>query len=368
MNTRSLHVNTWWSLITGWFGFGPAGNTPIQPRVVNATEDDGTTSTAPDPALDDLSALGDDPQSPEAETAWWCGEDPVAIETPELERDETDAEVRDELEKIINDPDLELPHLPQVPQRILTILRRESADLVEIEKVLSNDQTLSASILKTANTAASASPQEITNLQVALGRMGMQRLQSLMIKESFKSMTVRRTVGGESRGEKLWKRSIASAITMQHLSSCFGLQTEDAFLIGLLHDIGEVVILRVVSQHQQKARQKVSDQLFGHLGREYHQQLGGQLAERWKLPEAISETMRHHHGTIETDDAHAVAKCLLQITDMLVSRMGYCELPALDILNMPAAKIIGFGDEPQHLLLLEDLPEIVRREVNVSLS
>ena len=143
---------------------------------------------------------------------------------------------------------------------------------------------------------------------------------------------------------------------MENLSYCCQLKSDEAFIAGLLHDIGEMVLLRILHDYQRITKQKLPAPVVDYVAQECHENLGGVLAQHWNLPEAIKPLLEHHHGEIDDYDPHKVSKCLLQITDMLCSLMGYGEKYPFDLLNTEPARLIGFRPGKRHPHALQLLP------------
>ncbi len=368
---------SFWSGIMGWLGFGPAVEAPAAPPAQSEPYDESDPAWEPQRetggpasgAAGTATAEAEDGETDEPslvpEDAWWRTNGNSILEPPRFVlTDAADLSLFKEVQTFIEDPDIDLPHLPHIPQRVLTLLRQPNINYPGIGKALAQDQTLAARVLRLANSAAYAGTQDITNLEVALSRLGMKSIQSLMLKESIKAITIKKTAQGRSRAEVLWKRSVASGVIMENLSYCCQIKPDEAFIAGLLHDIGEMVLLRILHDYQRVTKQKLPAPVIDYIAQECHEKLGGVLAKHWNLPEAIKPLLEHHHGEIDDYDPHKVAKCLLQITDMLCSLMGYGEKYPFDLLNTEPARMIAFGTEKSHIDALQFLPDLVAAEMN----
>lgn len=361
-----------WSGLCTWFGFGPSVQAPAAPPRTLRESEYANQAWAPE-----RESPTTQPAEPEGGTSvegcapitaaqWWQCHGDTIVEPPRLQMtDSADRSLYKEVQTFVENPNIDLPHLPHVPQRVLTLLRQPMINYVGIAQVISQDQTLSASLLRLANAACYAGTHQVSNLETALARLGMKNIQSMMLRESIKSITIKKTAEGRSTAELLWKKSAASAVIMEQLAYAFGERPDEAYLAGLLHDIGEMVLLRLVHDYHKIANQKVPRNVFVYLCQEYHEQIGGLLAEHWNLPASIQPLLRRHHGPIDQNDALRTQRCLLQITDMLVSLLGYGERLAYDLLHSPAATAIGFGADPKHLDTLNHLPEVVNIELNL---
>ncbi len=362
-----------WSSILGWLGFGPAAEAPPAPTADAdfcdesdpACEHERETEPGAQPQVQPEQEERPEEGSFIPEDAWWRTTGNSILELPPIElTDPGDQSLFKEVQTFVEDPNIDLPHLPHIPQRILTLLRQPNINYPGIAKVLSQDQTMSARVLRLANSAAYAGTQQITNLEIALSRWGMKSIHSLMLKESIKAMTIKKTAEGKSRAEVLWKRSVASGVVMENLSYCYKLKPEDAFIAGLLHDIGEMVLLRLLHDYQRVTKQKLPPIVIDYTSQQCHEYMGGMLGRHWNLPDAIKPLLEHHHGEIDDYDPYKVQKCLLQITDMLTSLMGYGERHPFDLLNTEPARMIGFGLERNHIDALAFLPDLVGSELN----
>ena len=298
---------------------------------------------------------------------WWRPEGDLVIERPQLDRpEESDTQettVLDGLERALGDADIELPHLPHVPQQILNLVRQDTVTMPQIAKIVSQDQVLAAAALRRANSAALGGTQKVTDLATALARLGLRGIRACMISHSVRNLTL--SVGsGQSRGESLWRRSLAAAIVAAEYDDCFHVCREDAFLLGLLHDIGSVVVLRACHEAETGSRVPVSDAAFNYVCQEYHEMMGEMLAERWKLPEEVGAIVANHEAALQLDDPFADARALIQLTDATVSLLGYADPCPYALLEMPAAKHLNAENKNAFLKTLNSLPQEVERQLS----
>lgn len=359
-----------WSSILGWLGLAPTVESPAVPATkACAAVDPVTDEPIEDIAepVDDTPVNQDQPAEP-IQNVWWQRSENTVTEMPvqTLPDNVKVQALAKELQAFIENPDIDLPHLPHVAHRVLTALRQPNINWPGVAQVLSQDQTLSASTLRLANSAAFATDTEVTNLEVALSRLGMKSLRNLMIKESVKAITVIKTADGASTAEQLWRKSVACSVIMEQLAALYEIPSDEAFLLGLLHDIGEVVLLRLVHDYERVSKQKVPQELFDYICQEHHQQVGHVLSENWNLPTSIRPVIKHHHGAIDADDRYARSKCVVQISDVLASLMGFGQECPYDALNTPAALQLRFGTQSEHLDVLEYLPDLVRAEMTLA--
>ncbi len=359
---------SFWSAISDWWHGRPEG--PAGPR---RSERGGTAVLERPPAgrlPRVLPGAAREPEPPVVDEAacWWKPRGAGVIDLPVLPRpdlnsagQEVEAGILRSLEETLSDPDIELPHLPHIPHQVLLLTRSETSNMRDIARLVSQDQVISADLLRRANSVAYGGVNKVTALDAALARLGMKGIRSFMISRSVKHVTLAvGGRGGQSRGEVLWKQSLASAYIMATLADRLGVPKEEAFLLGLLHDIGKVVVLRSCAQVTATTGRPVPDALFEYLCQEYHELMGEMIAEHWKLPAQIGEIIRAHHGREDADESHRRPRAMIQVTDAILALLGYAPRVEIDLLAMPAAAVLELAGDAEFLETLRVLPEVVK--------
>jgi putative nucleotidyltransferase with HDIG domain len=312
-----------------------------------------------------------DDQNPSA-TFWWRPEGNLIIQTPHLSKPALDGQagqieagVLTALEHALGDPNIELPHLPRIPQQVLMLSRSETTSLREIARLIAQDQVLSADLLRRANSVAYGGLSKVTTVENAVVRLGMRGIRAFMISQSVKNVTL--AVGGKagrSRGESLWRQSLASAYVMATVADTVNFKSEDAFLAGLLHDIGKVVVLRCCCEVHTKTGQPVPDELFEYLCQEYHELMGEMIAEHWQLPPQVGAIIKDHHGEAGLTGEHGTQRALIHLTDAMVSLLDYSPRLPYDLFGMPAAIYLDLDTNARFTDTLTLLPEMLELAMN----
>jgi HD-like signal output (HDOD) protein len=202
------------------------------------------------------------------------------------------------------------------------------------------DPVIAASVLRMANSPLYRGLKKITALQPAATRLGTRALRSLMMRESLHA-AVFQTKGRDEWAERIWAGSRASAYIMYGLSAFTRVDAEDAFLLGLLHDIGEVIVLRIVRAHQVRTHAEIDDATFDYLCHECHQEFGELVAAAWKLPSTFSNLIADHHTYPAADDPLRTERLQLRLSDMIAAMLGYAPPASYDLLNAPVVHELG---------------------------
>lgn len=195
----------------------------------------------------------------------------------------------------------ELPTLPNVATRLITLTAREDTTLADIAALVSQDVALSAKILKVANSAFYSFPQQIGSIKQAVSILGTNAVRSLVL--SFSFLTMKRGKHKTTFNfEKFWERSLASGVAAKLiLEKVKDANTEEIFICGLLQNLGELILARTLSgqydeilqivEEQKKDMTEVELEMLG----VHHAEIGYHVAKHWGFPDMLLLPIIHHH-------------------------------------------------------------------------
>ncbi len=217
----------------------------------------------------------------------------------------------DQIELILREVDA-LPTLPAIATRLLTITNVEDADLDQIVEIIESDPTLTARLLGLCRTAEKGLGDKITTVRRAVVMLGLEAVQAALLSVAvFEVMRPRSRRTKEAAGapgehtvpfdrDGFWRHSLAVAsaaelIAERHVE--LGVKPEEAFVAGLLHDMGklalEVILPKAygrvlgLAERRQTSSARAEAQL---LGIDHHT-IGKRLADHWGLPDAIQDVI-----------------------------------------------------------------------------
>jgi len=190
----------------------------------------------------------------------------------------------------------ELPTLPSIAHRLLSMVGNDTVEPMELAELIGQDPTLTIRLLKAVNSAYYALNMEITSIRHATVLLGMSEVKHIALGAVMTERFL--TVPMEVRplAKKLWHHMLAVAMVAQDLSQ--GVEEEpDLYTLGLLHDIGWLVLLAQAPQVYISMTEETDltrDLTEASWGVD-HQLWGSKLAEKWELPEPFQVvTLRHH--------------------------------------------------------------------------
>ncbi len=220
----------------------------------------------------------------------------------------------------------ELPSVPVVLMKILQLVDDDRASARKLEDLILHDPSLSVRILKLANSAFYSFRSEVRTISHAIALLGLNLVKSLAIGVSiFESFTK----GMRSEAAyitQLWMHSFAVGMLSQECMSRRSSRSdgEFAFLCGLLHDLGEVVLFRedpknyaaIFSLNKGEDSRSLCDHEMERYG-VTHAMLGSLLARHWGLPPDLATVARYHHdplnGNIKIAGSVALADNLTRV-------------------------------------------------------
>lgn len=205
----------------------------------------------------------------------------------------------------------ELPTLPVVVSRLLALLEDPEFDIGELTRLISQDPALTAKVLKVANSAYYGFAQEIDTPDRAVALLGINMLKSLVLSVGVVAALPKAKKSKQLDPAGLWLHSVAVAAVIREMAGRMGLSKEEdhLFVVGLLHDVGKIVLLHFFFDLYQEALEKAKlreDLPLYVAEREIigvdHGDVGAMLLARWKFPpQVIKPIMAHHHHDVSVD-------------------------------------------------------------------
>jgi len=236
------------------------------------------------------------------------------------------------LDELVSTEAFELPLLPETATKLLGICNDVSSPPSQIADCIRRDQSIASHVLRMANSAMFMAGAPVVSLQQAVARLGIHRIRDIVMIVSCQSR-VFDVEGFADYVRDSFRNSLAAAVFGQEIARARRLNVEDAFLCGLLHDIGRPVLLQAVVDYQKKNKVTLDrTELLGSI-EVYRTSVGGRLIEKWKLPQRVADAVRNQHDD-SAKESDAAAKILnLAISFTAAYGQAECELQPEPFLN-----------------------------------
>jgi putative nucleotidyltransferase with HDIG domain len=196
---------------------------------------------------------------------------------------------------------LAIPAIPAAAAKCLRLLKTDDFSTKALTAMLEQDPVLAARVVRVGSSAAYAGAgSEPVTITSAVVRMGTQRLRSLVVEASTQALFESRDRRIAGSFKELLEHSLAVAILARDLAAVSGQSdvAETAYLCGLLHDIGKVVVASLMLEAEKMIGQSRpgqtwvgSDDWLSTIDR-CHRAVGVRLCEKWGLPEGVTHAVR----------------------------------------------------------------------------
>jgi HD-like signal output (HDOD) protein len=248
----------------------------------------------------------------------------------------------------------QLPVLPEVAHRVLEMTQDPEVEITDLCAVVQQDQVISARILKVANSALYGGLTEIRDLSSACARLGLKSVSNIVQAVANGRLYVTADRAYRDRMQAFWEHALASAVCCREVARATAQPSpEILFTAGLLHDIGKVLLLDLVSNaipagriERQVEQLRGSPEIFEEVLEQYHALIGLHILQAWELPPEFALVAYCHENphAVPVDAwlplVHSVA-----LGSALASLAGHGEDPGeASLLSLPATKYLGLND------------------------
>lgn len=190
-----------------------------------------------------------------------------------------------------------LPPVPVVSRKLVAAMQQESCSTAEVSRILSSDQALASQVLKLVNSSFYGLSGKVGTISHAVVILGFAAVRNLAI--GLSTASVIQSVARDQDLAEFWRHSVATAAAARVLAETAGhADAEEAFVAGLLHDLGALLMELVTEPGVYTAVSRgthdiiaAEDEAFGIN----HAKAGQILLRHWRIPEPLCHSVRFHH-------------------------------------------------------------------------
>lgn len=225
----------------------------------------------------------------------------------------------------------DLKTLPHVAIRVTQMVNSESSTMQDFEEIIKLDPILVVRLLKLVNSPYFGLANRVEDIAKAVVFVGMKNLRNLVAVEALRDLFK------DNKGSSfpafsrhmLWVHSATVAILCQMIAKrIFGLDGENEFLAGIIHDIGLIVEDQLLPRELRQAAElflagdghiiEYEQETFG----THHAKVGGVLAGEWNMPEEVLEAIKKHHDYNKPYPIPSVTS-IIHIGEYIANRLEY---------------------------------------------
>ncbi|KAF0153330.1 MAG: putative signal transduction protein [Ignavibacteria bacterium] len=257
--------------------------------------------------------------------------------------------------------------IPKIIFEVSQTIKSEPGNIKKLARLIEKDQGLTTKILSVANSPLFGLQKKVSSLEFALMIMGTDEVVRIVTAISLsESLKVKSTKDFEYI--EYWKHSMLVGMAARDMSIRLGFSdlSGEAFLAGMLHDVS----IQVFAQHFQKEFEEIinaskSSKKFFDCEKEIlgisHDYIGKILAERWRLPEIIAETIEYHHLPSSAAGNKQIAS-LIHLADSMTQefKIGHCFWDKTLTFDGNVVELLNFKSAEEMVLFVSEYEEVFR--------
>ena len=259
----------------------------------------------------------------------------------------------------------DLPPMPQIVLRAREIMADQTAGISDLVDLLQNDQSIVTKVLRLSNSAYYGLSGKISSVQHAAVLLGQKTLSEVITMAGVSNLMGRELPGYGMDSGDLWRHSLAVGFGAQLLADRVNPQlSNDAFVAGLIHDGGKIILDEYVLQRKEEFDAYLADGEQTYLGAEKellgidHCEIAADICKKWILPDAIHQPIRWHHRPSRSGGSELAL--ILHVADYYAKMSGMGTGPD-DLryqLEENAAESLGFQEEELDTLLVDVMESV----------
>lgn len=265
----------------------------------------------------------------------------------ESERKDTSADVLDQktisvrVMELIGKGEINLPTMPQIIFAIQDEMKKEGAGVPELARLIEQDPAISSKLIGVANSVYYRGTQECSLVEDAIARLGLEATKQFVYLVGNKNLYSAKNRLYDETTRGLYLHALACAAASQSLAEQLHLpDAHNYFTLGLLHDIGKLLVLQVLAEMTGKMR-GIDLTLSLEIMNELHNKAGYMLLSNWSFPPLYAAVALNHED-LSTETEPAKEFLVVYIANLVSRELGYTVRtePSPDLLNTKEARLM----------------------------
>ena len=233
-----------------------------------------------------------------------------------------------EAKQLISENIKNLPTLPDIVQKLITLLQDERSSASDLSKLISYDQAISLRLLKVANSAYYGFLKEVATIQHAVVILGLEEVKRLSLGIAMLNFMNKSDDESSLIMQDFWKHSVGSSLASQIIIKHIDVESDITPTSSLLHDIGKLVLDNTFSKEYKSVIEKVKTESVNIVDAEKeilgfgHADVGLWICNKWKLPPSLILPIAHHHQVEKADQDTIRDVAIVHLADIVCHKAG----------------------------------------------
>lgn len=219
---------------------------------------------------------------------------------------------------------LSVPVFHVVAIKLQQILMRPDYNIKEVHQLLNADPGLATGVLRAANSAFYSGLSKVSTIREAIIRLGSKEVANLAMLTTQQDLYRSSDTKYNAIMQTLWKHSYCCAVGSKWLAHKvgFGAQAQEAFLGGLLHDLGKLFLLKCMEElsREQQLQGGASQAVLREVLSTLHVEQGHQLMVQWQMPQVYCDIVAGHEQ--ERWDQGNVLLAMVRLSNLACRKLG----------------------------------------------
>lgn len=224
---------------------------------------------------------------------------------------------------------IDLPSVPATLARIIQITNSPDASADRVAGVVMLDQSLAAKVLRIANSAFYGRRVKAETISEAVVTLGFSSIRNLAASASVVDALFPKQMFPGFSWQDMWVHSVNCAVASEviHARMTRTIGAEAAFVAGLLHDMGKLILARALPERFRQVVEACRECNFTMVQAERnllstdHAKIGGELAEGWQFPDRLRDAIAYHHCPADACENEDIARAV-SAANLLAKRMS----------------------------------------------
>lgn len=247
--------------------------------------------------------------------------------------------------------------LPQITLKIIKLVEDPNSSANDLNNVITHDPALGARILKVVNSAFYGLPGQVASINRAIVLLGLNAVKNIAIAASLAKLFRGGQISPFFNARDLWHHSIAVAAGSRLIAKAAGHGLPDeAFLAGLIHDLGIMVEIQARRMpfveimeklhHQPDLTLRQAEEAV--LGAN-HQEFGAALCKAWKFPVSFQYVTGHHHDSLSLPEEQRALACVVHAADIIAAKLKIGFTRSVEQQEIPAELLKELNLTPEQV-------------------
>ncbi len=273
----------------------------------------------------------------------------------ELDVSDDERSIIEEITREFNHNEVDLPSMPEIALKINQAVQSEMLDIQKIADIVQTDPMISARAVQVANSAMYAASQPVQTIKRAVQRIGLRAMRTIVMSVTLRNLYTPQSALIKKRMNAYYQHSLRVGVVSHVLAKKVkGFDPEQAFLAGLIHDIGIVPILIRADSHENiKNNVELLDKIIPHL----QTKVGAMLLKQWGFEDELI-TVSLEAELWQRDSIRADYCDIVQVAQVLCEMIGVSLDSAPELTELPALERLKLDDVNPKLIVAQAKQEI----------